>query len=578
MELPQIFSLFSSIFLCFFMLSIQGSRYSGLRLLSQISLPPSPAPEAAAAPAPTQISLPPSPAPKAAAAPAPTQISLPLSLAPKAAAAAPAPTQISLPPSPAPKAAAAPAPTQISLPQSPAPKAAAAPAPTQISLPLSPAPKAAAAPAPTSQTRSYYSSAVFNVLSFGAVGDGVTDDTQAFKMAWDTVCQSESVTLLVPRHYSFMIQSTIFTGPCQSGLVFQIDGTLMPPDGPDSWPKKNSRRQWLVFYRLSGMAMQGGGLIDGRGEKWWNLPCKPHKGVNGRTLPGPCDSPVAIRFVMSSNLTIQGLKIKNSPQFHFRFDGCRDVHIDLLYITAPSQSPNTDGIHIENSNNVKIYNSVISNGDDCVSIGAGCYNVDMRNITCGPSHGIRYIHSFPNLELSDLQEARHGNVQCIGSLGLRNSRACVSNITVTDSVVKHSDNGVRIKTWQGGSGSVSKVTFNNIQMDTVRNPIIIDQYYCQTKGCTNQTSAVYISDILYSEIKGTYDIRSPPMHLACSDTMPCTNLTFSDVELLPAQGQLLLDPFCWNAYGDMRTLTIPPVYCLSEGTPQSIPQNDVDRC
>lgn len=51
----------------------------------------------------------------------------------------------------------------------------------------------------------------------------------------------------------------------------------MPPDGPKSWPKSNSKRQWLVFYRVNGMAMQGGGLIDGRGEKWWNLPCKPHK-------------------------------------------------------------------------------------------------------------------------------------------------------------------------------------------------------------------------------------------------------------------------------------------------------------
>lgn len=51
----------------------------------------------------------------------------------------------------------------------------------------------------------------------------------------------------------------------------------MPPDGPDSWPKNNSRRQWLVFYRMDGMSLQGVGIIDGKGEKWWNLPCKPHK-------------------------------------------------------------------------------------------------------------------------------------------------------------------------------------------------------------------------------------------------------------------------------------------------------------
>ncbi|CAA2988535.1 polygalacturonase At1g48100-like [Olea europaea subsp. europaea] len=417
---------------------------------------------------------------------------------------------------------------------------------SQISTPPSPAPE----PATSSE-----SAAVFNVLSYGAVGDGFIDDTQAFKMAWDAACQIESAIFLVPKHYSFMIQSTIFAGPCKNGLIFQIEGSVMPPEGPDSWPKTFSKRQWLVFYRINRMLMQGGGLIDGRGENWWNLPCKPHKGINGTTLPGPCDSPVAIRFFMSSNLTVQGLKIKNSPQFHFRFDSCHAVHIDSLFIKSPSGSPNTDGIHIENTNDVKIYNSIISNGDDCVSIGAGTYNVDIKNITCGPSHGIS-----------------------IGSLGIRNSRACVSNITVTDSVIKHSDNGVRIKTWQGGFGAVSKVTFRNIHMDTVRNPIIIDQYYCNTKSCTNQTSAVYISDIIYANIKGTYDVRSPPIHLGCSDAVPCTNLTLSEVELLPALGQKILDPFCWNAYGDLKTVTIPPVFCLLEGFPESLPSNDVDQC
>lgn len=161
---------------------------------------------------------------------------------------------------------------------------------------------------------------------------------------------------------------------------------------------------------------------------------------------------------------------------------------------------------------------------------------------------------------------------------MKNTRACVSNITVTDSVIRNSDNGVRIKTWQGGSGAVSGVTFHNIHMDTVRNPIIVDQYYCSNKNCPNQTSAVYVSDILYSNIRGTYDIRSPAIHFACSDSVPCTNLTLSEVELLPSRGQFMSNPLCWNAYGNMQTLTVPPAFCLLEGIPDMVQESYVDRC
>lgn len=185
---------------------------------------------------------------------------------------------------------------------------------------------------------------------------------------------------------------------------------------------------------------------------------------------------------------------------------------------------------------------------------------------------IFFNHSFSLVRI--LSSENFLGARSIGSLGSRNSRACVSNITVSDSIIKHSANGVRIKTWQGGSGAVSKVSFNNIHMDTVRNPIIIDQYYCETKGCINQTSAVLITDIVYAGIKGTYDVKSPPMHLACSNSIPCTNLRIYDVELLPAQGQTMLDPFCWNAYGDLKTLTIPPFLCLLDGNPQSLPDNN----
>lgn len=63
---------------------------------------------------------------------------------------------------------------------------------------------------------------IFDVTSFGAVGDGSTNDTAAFRAAWKAACAVESGTILAPSGYSFMITSTIFSGPCKPGLVFQV--------------------------------------------------------------------------------------------------------------------------------------------------------------------------------------------------------------------------------------------------------------------------------------------------------------------------------------------------------------------
>ncbi|KAJ8447115.1 hypothetical protein Cgig2_022844 [Carnegiea gigantea] len=426
---------------------------------------------------------------------------------------------------------------------------------SRISMPPSPAPTANSPsyghnpydyPSPP-PSASIGAEGVFDIRSFGAVGDGIIDDTSAFKAAWDAACQVENGKVLVARGHSFLVQPVIFTGPCKSGLVFQIEGTIVAPDGPESWPKGSSKRQWLIFYRSHGLTLQGGGLIDGKGDKWWNLTCKPHKHING------------------TKSSVRGMKLINSPQFHIRFDACQNVNVDSLVIKSPGNSPNTDGIHVENTIDARIYNSFISNGDDCVSIGAGTHNLDIKNVTCGPSHGIS-----------------------IGSLGAHNTRACVSNITVTNCLIRHSDNGVRIKTWQGGSGSVSGVTFEGIHMDTVRNPIIIDQYYCLSKNCSNQTSAVSINAISYTNIKGTYNPRGPPVHLACSDSVPCTNITLSGLELVPAaqdpglghkHGKKVMEPLCWNAYGSSMEESTPPVYCLLEGLPyQDIPPGDMWQC
>ena len=69
-----------------------------------------------------------------------------------------------------------------------------------------------------------------------------------------------------------------------------------------------------------------------------------------------------IRFFLSNDVTVRGLRIENSPQFHLRFDDCERVRVDGLFVSSPASSPNTDGVHVENTTSVQILNSRIYNG------------------------------------------------------------------------------------------------------------------------------------------------------------------------------------------------------------------------
>ena len=75
---------------------------------------------------------------------------------------------------------------------------------------------------PPNDSENSTSNCVFDVMSFGAVGDGTADDTAAFVSAWKTACAVESAVIFVPSGYTFMITSTVFYGPCKPGLVFQV--------------------------------------------------------------------------------------------------------------------------------------------------------------------------------------------------------------------------------------------------------------------------------------------------------------------------------------------------------------------
>ncbi|CAH9088258.1 unnamed protein product [Cuscuta europaea] len=109
---------------------------------------------------------------------------------------------------------------------------------------------------------------------------------------------------------------------------------------------------------------------------------------------------------------------------------------------------------------------------------------------------------------------------------------------------------------QGGSGFARNIKYENIMMKNVSNPIIIDQYYCDSsKPCLNQTSAVGISNVAFIRIKGT-SATMEAIRIACSDTSPCRKIFFKDVDLVSSSGRTSF--YCWNAYGSTENLVYPP--------------------
>lgn len=97
----------------------------------------------------------------------------------------------------------------------------------------------------------------------------------------------------------------------------------------------------------------------------------------------------SLRIENVSHGNIHNIALKNSKGFHMNIYASDSIIVSNVNITAPGNSPNTDGIHVSLSSNITITSSTIGVGDDCVSIGGGCTNISVSNVKCGPGHGIR---------------------------------------------------------------------------------------------------------------------------------------------------------------------------------------------
>ncbi|XP_042045074.1 polygalacturonase-like [Salvia splendens] len=320
---------------------------------------------------------------------------------------------------------------------------------------------------------------------------------KAFADAWKNACQTPGGVVTVPAGETFLVSSGEFEGPCNGQTLFQMDGILVASEDL----KLDDTEFWITFHKIDDLVLSGTGVFDGKGALSWSL-CDRSSNCHHR--------PASLRIHDVTNAYIQGITSLNSKMFHFHIHNSQNVNVENIHITAPHDSPNTDGIHISNSRDVKIADSIIGTGDDCVSLGDGCANVNISGVACGPGHGIS-----------------------IGSLGKYSDEEDISGVTVMNCSLSNTSNGLRIKTWAPSKSSivVSDITYANITLDNVTNPIIIDQHYCPHDECQKEgESSIQIKGVKYINVRGS-STTEEGIEVKCSKSKPCEDVEFSGVEL-----------------------------------------------
>ncbi|CAL0324378.1 unnamed protein product [Lupinus luteus] len=120
--------------------------------------------------------------------------------------------------------------------------------------------------------------------------------------------------------------------------------------------------------------------------------------------------------------------------------------------------------------------------------------------------------------------------------------------------------GARIKTVEGGSGYVRKISYENIKLENAHNPIIINQHY-GTEKSNNGVTSLEISDVTFKGFKGT-SADEKAITLNCSSN-GCFNIKLDQINIVSSNPQKKAQASCSNAHGIVGQV-IPDVPCMLE--------------
>lgn len=324
------------------------------------------------------------------------------------------------------------------------------------------------------ETQTEYEYVTLNVKRFHAFGDGVHDDTTAIQAAIMS-CPENSRVFIPKGHYavtSIFLKSNITIDIGKGAVLIGTKNRKALPILPGmtqsyeenedynlgSWEGNplNSFASMFTGIHVSNVVITGEGVIDGNSaiEDWWTEDRSEFEAYRPRM----------IFLNHCSDITIHGITVQNSPAWNIHPYFSENIRIIGTTMLNPWDSPNTDGIDPESVNGLEIIGVRFSLGDDCVALKSGKMYM-----------GQKYKVPTQNVEIRQCyMQHGHGGVS-IGS----EMAGGVKNIHASNCIFEHTDRGLRIKTrrGRGKDAVVDEIHFENIHMDHVRTPFVVNCYY-----------------------------------------------------------------------------------------------------
>ncbi|KAH7208687.1 pectin lyase fold/virulence factor [Fusarium oxysporum] len=350
-----------------------------------------------------------------------------------------------------------------------------------------------------------------NILDYGAVNDNSTDIADAIEKTFKTcVLPHAGSRLIVPDGQYLIKRSVVLSNG--TNWAFQLDGLITLAYGGNWTVDRDGQflQNGLTIINpvdFEFYSQNGKGAIQGQGYIYRNL---------ANTF-----RPRLVRIISPINTSVHDLILVDSPKFHIVFDFAENLEVYHLTIRGANLG-SYDGVDVVGTN-YWIHDIEVTNRDECVSVKSPSNHALIENLVCNQA----------------------GSGISIGSL---NVSASIANIHARNINIIQGNNIAFIKTYPGGSGHVTNITFENFRSKASLYGLDINQYWQNT--FEPDTGAVALSNLVFKNFSGSVadGSKRPPLFLVANDLSFATNVTVEDFSIWTESGPSVVNKIS-NIFG-----------------------------